>query len=259
MECVILAAGYSSRFKSPDVTFKKCMLPFKASNILNYIILALIKSGIRKVNIILDDKTDKNKIINSCNDFIGKTGTNPDKFELNFIRNNYSERENGYSLYLGAKEVSSESFVLSMSDHIFSDNIYSQMVKNYKNQDIVLATDPMKIKGIYDLDDCTKVNGLNSQIKQIGKKIPSYNRLDMGVFIMKTKKVKEISNTIEKEKKKFGVSDILISAINKSLVVSYFDFPNIFWLDVDNDVEYCKLKDMFKDASNFRPFNLVGI
>ena len=94
-----------------------------------------------------------------------------EKIDLNFIQNNYSERENGYSLFLGARDVSSETFILSMADHIFSVNVYEELINNYNNQDIVLATDPMKIDGFYDLDDCTKVFGANFQIKKIGKKI----------------------------------------------------------------------------------------
>ncbi len=215
-----------------------------------------MEAGVNKINIILDNKTNKDQIIDSCFSFLKKIDKSPGQLKLNFVRNDHSERENGYSLYLGAKEVTEKSFVLTMSDHVFSDNIYSNMIKNYKDQDIVLATDPMKIKGIYDLDDCTKVLGVNSQIKQIGKKIERYNRLDMGVFIMKTSTVQKFSKEVEKEKQKFGVSDVLISAIKLNLNVAYFDFPNTIWLDVDNDIEYSKLKEAFKASSNFRPFNL---
>jgi len=255
LESIILAAGFSSRFNE-DSSFRKYLLPFERSNILNYVILGMTKAGISRINIIIDDKTEKSQITDSCANFFEKIEIDNHKMDLNFIRNNYSERENGYSLFLGAREVSSETFILSMADHIFSVNVYEELIKNYNNQDIVLATDPMKIDGFYDLDDCTKVFGVNFQIKKIGKKIEEYNHLDMGCFIMKTSAIQKISQDIEKNKDMFGVSDIVISAINLNLNVSYLDFPDTIWLDVDNHNEYEKLKKIFNKSSKYRPFNL---
>lgn len=255
MESIILAAGFSSRFNE-DSSFRKYLLPFERSTILNYVILGMTRAGISRINIIIDDKTEESPIKDSCTNFFEKIKIDNQKIDLNFIRNNYSERENGYSLFLGVKEVISDSFILSMADHIFSENVYEILIKNYNNQDVVLATDPMKIEGVYDLDDCTKVHGSNLEIKRIGKRIPVYNRLDMGAFIMKTSSIQKISQDIERTKNKFGVSDIVVSAIDLNLNVSYLDFPEIIWLDVDNHIEYEKLKKIFNKSSKYRPFNL---
>ena len=143
-----------------------------------------------------------------------------------------------------------------MADHIFSINVYEELINNYDNQDVILATDPMKIDGYYDLDDCTKVIGSNSQIKKIGKNIKGYDRLDMGAFIMKTSTIQKISQDIEKKREKFGVSDILLSAIELNLKVSYLDFPHTIWLDIDNHLEFEKLKTIFNKKSKYHPFNL---
>ncbi|MFX1558805.1 MAG: NTP transferase domain-containing protein [Promethearchaeota archaeon] len=256
MESVILAAGYSSRFNFEDNSYRKYLLPFERSNILNYVIVSMFKAGIFRINIIIDDKTEKALIIDSCTQFFDKINLEHQKLSLNFIRNSYSERENGYSLFLGAKEVFSDFFILSMADHIFSVNVYEILIKNYNKEDVILATDPMKIKGVYDLDDCTKVLGSNLEIKKIGKRIPYYNRLDMGVFIMKTSSIQKISQDVERKKNKFGVSDIVISAIDLNLKISYLDFPETIWLDVDNHIEYEKLKKIFNKSSKYSPFNL---
>ena len=90
----------------------------------------------------------------------------------------------------------------------------------------------------------------------IGKKILDYNRLDMGVFMMKSKTIRNLSQKIEKQKQKFGVSDIVLSAINSNLRVAYLDFPKTIWLDIDTDIEYQKLNSIFYKSSKFRPFNL---
>ena len=256
VESVILAAGFSSRFNFEDCSFKKFLLPLKKTVILNYVITGMYFAGIRKINIVVDDEVDKSQVVSCCYDFGKEINLDFEDLKINLIENKYSERENGYSLYLGAKEVSSKSFVLSMADHIFSENIYAELLSNYSKDDIILATDPMSIKGIYDLEDCTKVYGENFYIKKIGKQISNYNRLDMGVFIMKTDLVQKTSRSIEKSREKFGVSDIVISVINSDLKVSYFDFPNTIWVDVDNDFEYKKLKRNFDGSNQFKPFNL---
>ena len=198
LESIILAAGYCSRFNFKDSSYKKYMLPLERSNILNYIIVAMKNAGINKVNIIIDNNVDISIITKSFNHFVEKIKIKPP--EIHFIENNFPGRENGYSLYLGSREISSKSFILSMADHVFSDNIYSFLINKYTNEDIMLATDPMKITGIYDLEDCTKVFGENLKIMKIGKEIHNYNRLDMGVFMMKSKIIKEITEKIEKKK-----------------------------------------------------------
>ena len=114
----------------------------------------------------------------------------------------------------------------------------------------------MKIEGIYDLEDCTKIYGANSQIEKIGKNISDYNRLDMGAFLMKTHSIRKISQNVEEHMVKFGVSDIVRSAIDLELNVGFLDFPNTLWLDIDNHFEYDKLKNIFTNSKKFHPFDL---
>ncbi|MFX1274388.1 MAG: NTP transferase domain-containing protein [Promethearchaeota archaeon] len=256
MESIILAAGFASRFNFKDSTFKKFMLPLRNSVLLNYVMGGMFMAGINKINIIIDENVDQRSIIESFNNFIEKSNLNINELKINFIPNLYPERENGYSLFLGVREVKSLYFILSMADHIFSINVYLHLINNYNEEDVVLATDPMEIQGMYDLDDCTKVLGESKQIKNIGKKIPTYNRLDMGAFIMKTSTIKEKAQQIEKKLNNFGVSDILLSAIEENLKVNYFDFPNTIWIDVDNEIEYNKVKNTFYLSSLYKPFEL---
>jgi CDP-L-myo-inositol myo-inositolphosphotransferase len=254
LESIILAAGYCSRFNFDDNSYKKYMLPLERSNILNYIIIAMHKAGVKKINIIVDQIADTSYLSKLFRKFVEKLDITPP--ELNFIKNLHPERENGYSLFMGLNHIKSKKFILSMADHVFSDNIYSLILQNYKNEDILLATDPMEINGIYDLDDCTKVYGQDSVIKKIGKNISEYNRLDMGVFIMKSDSIRKISQNIENKTQKFGVSDVVISSMKSNLKVSFLDFPSTTWLDIDTDTEYRKLNKVFYKSSKFRPFDL---
>ncbi len=256
MEGLILAAGCSSRFNSMNNSFKKYLLKLNNSNILSYIIAGMIKAGIRKINIVTRKISNKSKFIQNLLISIEKSGIDSKNFKLNIIKNKSPERGNGYSLLLGLNKISSEYVLLSMADHIFSKNIFSQLKKNYNRYDVLLATDPMQKKGYYDLDDATKVYGINSFIIDIGKDISNYNRLDMGAFILKTKKIRIICQDIESNFNKFGVTNIILLALKSELNVGYFDFPQVIWLDIDNHTDYYQLKRYFNESSNFYPFGL---
>ncbi|MHA2131574.1 MAG: hypothetical protein ACW99L_16535, partial [Promethearchaeota archaeon] len=177
--------------------------------------------------------------------------------ELDIIENNIPERENGYSLFLGLNKIFSEYVVLSMADHIFSKNIFSQLLKNYKGNDILLATDPMHSKGYYDIEDATKVYGKNSSIIDLGKDLSNYNRLDMGVFILKSKNIKKICQRVKSNLYKFGVTNVVLSVLNSDLNVGYCDFPNTIWLDIDDYKIYIQLTRLFNNKSNFYPFGII--
>lgn len=256
MDGLILAAGYSSRFNSMNKAFKKYFLKLNNSNILSYIIAGMIKTGIKKINIVTNKISNKSNYKHFILKSIKKSGIELKNFKLNLIENKFPERENGYSLLLGLNKISSEYVLLSMADHIFSKNIFSRLKNHYKGYDVLLATDPILREGYYDLDDATKVYGNNSFIIDIGKEVINYNRLDMGVFTLKTKIIRNISQTIESNFQKFGVTDMILLAIESDLNVCYFDFPHMIWLDVDNYAIYSRLKRLFNNSSNLYPFGL---
>lgn len=52
LEGLILAAGYSSRFKFIDSRFKKYFLKLNNSNILGYIVAGMTKTGIKKITVV---------------------------------------------------------------------------------------------------------------------------------------------------------------------------------------------------------------
>ncbi|MFW9894303.1 MAG: NTP transferase domain-containing protein [Candidatus Thorarchaeota archaeon] len=256
-EALILAAGSSSRFRSVDGKFKKCFLKLRNSNILGYIIVGMIKSGITRIKIvtskIISNLKYKKKVLKS----IGHPWRDTVDLKLEIIENNYPERENGYSLLLGLNSIRSENTLLAMADHVFSQNIFSTMIKNYREEDIFLATDPMNSKGIYrDIGDATKVFGEGSSIFSLGKGLKNYNRLDMGVFILKTKNIRKICKKVESIYNKFGVTSVVLSAINLDLNIKYIDFPSIIWLDIDNYKKYHLMEKLFNKSSKIHPFGL---
>jgi 1L-myo-inositol 1-phosphate cytidylyltransferase/CDP-L-myo-inositol myo-inositolphosphotransferase len=216
----------------------------------------MIKAGIRKIKIVTSKIFNKLKYKKRILKSVIPSLINTQNIELEIIENKIPDRENGYSLFLGLNTISSKYVLLSMADHIFSKNIFSQLVKNYKGNDILLATDPMHRKGYYDREDATKVYGKNSFIIDIGKDLTHYNRLDMGVFILKSKNIKKICQNVKLNLFKFGVTNIVLSVLNSDLNVGYYDFPNTIWLDIDDYKIYLQLIRLFNNKSNFYPFGL---
>lgn len=227
------------------------------SNILGYIIAGMIKAGIRKIKIVASKIFNKAKYKKRILKSVVPSLINFHNIELDIIENRIPNRENGYSLFLGLNTISSKYILLSMADHIFSKNLFFQLVKNYKGKDILLATDPMHSKGYYNIEDATKVYGRNSFIIDIGKDLSYYNRLDMGVFILKSKNIKKICQRVESNLYKFGVTNVVLSVLNSDLNVGYYDFPNTIWLDIDDYKVYLQLKRIFNNKSSFYPFGLI--
>ncbi|MCK4282029.1 MAG: hypothetical protein KAX10_07935, partial [Candidatus Lokiarchaeota archaeon] len=96
MDGLILAAGYSSRFNSMNKAFKKYFLKLNNSNILSYIITGMIKTGIKKINIVTNKISNKSNYKHFILKSIKKSGIELKNFKLNLIENKFSERENGY-------------------------------------------------------------------------------------------------------------------------------------------------------------------
>jgi choline kinase len=257
LEGLILAAGYSSRFNFEDNKNKKYFLKLNNSNILGYIITGMVKAGIRKIKIVASKILNKQKYKKRILKSVVPSHIDVHNIELNIIENKIPDRENGYSLFLGLNKIFSEYVLLSMADHIFSKNIFSQLVKNYKGNDILLATDPMHSKGYYDIEDATKVYGKKSFIIDIGKNLPYYNRLDMGVFILKSKNIKKFCQKVKSNSFKFGVTNVVLSVLKSGLNVGYCDFPNTIWLDIDDYKIYLQSIRLFNNKSNFYPFGLI--
>ena len=80
----------------------------------------------------------------------------------------------------------------------------------------------------------------------------------MGVFILKTKIIRKICKNVESIFNKFGVTNVVLSALNSDLNISYCDFPNTFWLDIDNYKKYQQLKKLFNKSSKIHPFGLIS-
>jgi len=222
IDTVILAAGKGSRMKDYTYTIPKCLVPINGKPIIDYILQNLLELGIKRVIFVVGYKKDK--LISYIKENYG------DKFELEFVINDNIDRENGYSLYCARDCVKTDKFLLLMSDHIVDGEIYNGIRDVAWKGDIILATSEYLYYN--DMDDVTRVLLDDDRILHIGKKISEYNAYDTGVFVM-SKKVFDVASDLEKQKYKFGVSDIVNECIKRKMAVFAYDISNYFWADID--------------------------
>lgn len=227
-EAVIIAAGEGSRIIKNFLHIShKCLLPIEGKKLIEIITDNFAKHGIKTVHLVTGFEgkllQEQVKELNL-------------KVKINFVPNRSWKAGNGTSVLAGAKKVKSESFILSMADHWFSDGI----VKKLNDKDLafpnILAVDE-KLEAINDIDDATKVElGRENKILEIGKEIETYDAIDCGVFRL-TKSDIVASLEEAQNEKEFSLSDGIKKLIDQKKMF-YGDVTGVLWQDVDTMDDY---------------------
>lgn len=219
MDVVILAAGYGTRLN--DNNFPKGLIKINDESI--------VESNIKKINYV----TKINKIIvvtNRIFENVYKLFLKKIEIKHEIIINESVERGNGYSLFLAEKGISTNEFIMIMSDHLFSEAFIRKAISGRG-----LAVDKAPI--YYDLEDATKVLvDSKGYIVSIGKKLTKFNCIDTGFFIL-DKSIFEVIRIITNRQKNLGVSDIIRESRCKTV-----DVTGNLWIDIDTqlDLEFAR-------------------
>lgn len=221
---VILAAGNGERFQEKGVKLPKVLLKVGGLRLLERAVLALNQVGIKHFYI----------VVGAYRDQIVDIMSNIDRLkaiDINFVTcENYNEG-NGVSFGAGAKQVNAP-FLLSMSDHIFSLDSLKNFVKDVEaNAQLPALACDANLAEVFDMDDATKVVSKNNKIHKIGKELPSYDLVDMGLFYFPKGYGPKIANKVEAGAK--SVSDIIGQLIAEKGVRTAV-VPEALWQDVDN-------------------------
>ncbi len=222
---VILASGLGSRLNSKGKNEPKPLMPIGGTALIERVINLMYSAGIEKIVIILGYRGDQ------ILDFIKKRNFHG----IVTVNNPEYNKKNGISL-LKAKEAldPGEPFLLSMSDHIFSNDFFTCFINRaepvFEDADSLLAID-RDIESVFDLDDATKVFTQNNAITHIGKEIKAYNAIDTGLFLCKPSIFDELEKIYEK------TGDVSISEGMKALSEKGgflpVDMTGFLWQDVD--------------------------
>lgn len=220
---IILAAGFGSRLAgTDDETDLKPLTTVNGIPLIYRTIRSLKIAGCTKVVIVLGFG------FNQIKKDIFESYT--DELPIEFVRNDNFELSNGVSV-LAAEPFVEDNFVLTMADHILSDEMMLLANEHIPPENGATLLVDYKLDEIFDMDDATKVYSQNGKIQSIGKEIKEYNSIDTGVFVC----TQQLMDEIRKVYKKQGdasLSDGVQALANKGKMHT-LDIGEAYWQDVD--------------------------
>lgn len=221
---VILAAGFGSRLAGTDSeTDLKPLTSVNGQPLIFRTIQSLNKAGCSEVVIVLGFGFDEIK--SEILEFY--TGSIP----IVFARNEKYKLSNGISVLAAKEYVGKNQFILTMADHILSDEMMLIAKKHHPVQGGATLLVDHKIEDIFDMDDATKVLSKNGVIESIGKKITDYNCVDTGVFVCSSGLLDEIEQVYDAHGDA-SLSDG-VQALALKGKMHTLDIGNAYWQDVD--------------------------
>jgi choline kinase len=151
--------------------------------------------------------------------------------ELVFAINPDFKKQNGLSVLAAEPFVQGDYFILTMSDHILSDELMDIAGAFIPEPGTAALMVDYKVDSIFDMDDATKVWSENNRVVHIGKQITSYNCIDTGVFVCTRVLFDKLSAVYRKR------GDASLSEGVKALAdtgnMHTVDVGDAFWQDVD--------------------------
>ena len=227
-EAVILAAGLGVRLRRYHPSTPKFAIPIGNTPLICYPFRALQRAGVIKFTIVVSkNRLDKLKeVLNPHLD--------PETSVL-VVENPYPERGNGYSFFLTEGHTSEKRFFISMCDHLYPPSLPSKL-SAAAEADLVVGGDPSP--SYIDLDEATKILANEmGRVLAIGKGLPKYNYVDVGVFVA-SQKMYQLFDRLA-DLKELGFSNVVECAVGVGYDVMICDVSGIPWTDVDTkkDIE----------------------
>lgn len=242
MQCVVIAAGRGSRLASlgePKPLNKLCGIP-----LIVRIISAVRDAGIDDFVIVVGYLGDH---VKECLGDGRSWGVN-----IEYVDNPEWQKANGISV-LKAKQKINGPFLLTMADHIFDKETIIKMRQfPLASDEVMLAVDyQVADNDLIDLDDVTKVQVCDGQVRAISKTLEKYNAFDSGLFMCSPVLFDAIEESI------VSTGDDSLSGGIRSLAhkgkMLAFDIEGRFWIDVDDEKAFQKAEHYLKNGSNLSP------
>jgi choline kinase len=173
---VILAAGYGSRLARCADDIPKPLRLVGGQPLLRRNLHMLQAAGIKHVVIVIGHRGDMIRDAITADPSLRG-------LHIDFAFNPAYDRANGISVLTAQPFLPTAApFLLQMADHIFETTIACQMAALTVPTDGAVLGIDRKVSEVFDLDDATKVLTNDGRITDIGKTIPHYNAIDVGMF-----------------------------------------------------------------------------
>jgi len=172
-EAIVLMAGAGSRLAAPDTGALKPLTPVLQRPLVSYLFDALSAAGIQIVHAVVgyESETLIRQVAAIC----------PPALQVRFVQNPNWRQQNGLSVLTAAALVNSP-FILTMSDHLFDDDLIDVLLGNSAPHGLSVAVD-RKIDSIVDIADAMKVRTKGDRVISIGKELNHYDAIDTGLFV----------------------------------------------------------------------------
>ncbi len=242
MKAVIIAAGEGSRFYPLTVEKPKPLLKVSGVPLIERVIGSVKKTGITEFVIIIGYLGQHLQQALGDGSRLGVS--------IEYVHNTDWKKKNGVSV-LAAQHLITDNFILLMCDHLFDPTIIQELkVKTIPPGGVMLAVDSVHSdmnSQFVDLEDVTKVQVYNHQIKNIGKEISEYDSFDTGIFLSSPGLFEALEQS--KVNGDCSLSDG-IRALARQGKAHTFDIGNRFWVDVDTK-EFLDRAEAFLKTSGF--------
>jgi len=235
MRAVILAAGRGERLSPLTDRIPKPLVQVSGRPLLEHILITIRRAGVSECVIVTGYRGD------AIRRYLGN-GSWLD-MDVRYAHNPRYADGNATSLKCALPYIQrDESFLLMMSDHLIEESIVKSAIGS---QDIapLLCVDRSP-RFTSQINDATKVLvGGCGIIRDIGKKIPEWNGVDTGVFLLDG----EVFDIIERLE---GVTDDLsITRCMKELVsegrLRACDVSGTNWFDIDTPEDLASVESFF--------------
>lgn len=220
LKAVILATGYGRRLLPFTQKNPKSLIKILDKSLLEHIITALKQSRVEDIVIVTGYLGQAIRSRFSDGRYLN--------MRIQYIHNHLFKYGNGVSLKVvkNLDRSIEEPFLLLMADHLISADIVGEALKNLQRQPL-LCVDRKPL--LNQSKKATKVLVQHGYVRNIGKKIKSWNYLDTGVFILN----KSIFETIKDLKTyPLTLSRCLKEFIKRERLWAC-DVSGEFWVDID--------------------------
>lgn len=226
-DALILAAGLGTRLGGRA----KFELNVKSRPLICYPMLSLLSAGVERIHIVVNPlgMERMRRIIShmGCED------------RVNVVVNEEPWRENGYSLLVGASQLSADEFFVSMSDHIYPAEVplkLREVAAARRDAVIVVAGD--RCPSYIDVGEATLIDaGGGDEVRRVGKRLKCWDFVDAGVFVMR-REVVGVARSVAEEKGVVKLSDVINAAVNTGLKAVVADITGIPWTEIDTPEDY---------------------
>jgi len=149
---------------------------------------------------------------------------------------------NLYTLKTAIDGIQADKILVCMSDHLFEHSLLTKLLRSNSEKAVILCLDrdPPWEKAVEGL----KVELGKGGIRRVGKKLPPFDGVDTGLFLLSREAFGMINEVIKAKGPNSNLSDLVNYAAELG-EVAYVDVTGKLWMDVDTPEDLVNAREMY--------------